>query len=732
MFKPRPAQAEILTYTQGKMGIAAVPGSGKTHTLSRLAADLIIAGRLDDQQEILVVTLTNSAVQVFSRRIGGFIADAGLLPNIGYRVRTLHGLAHDIIRDRPSLVSLPERFTIIAEREATELLERSCHEWLTQNEAFMRTYANTMDENSKVSRQDWLNLVIDISRAFIRKAKDQELMPESLDALAAQCSPLPDLAEMALQIYHDYQKKLAYRSGVDFDDLIRLAFQALQVDPEFLARLQGRFPNILEDEAQDSSRLQERILETLAGPDGNWVRVGAPNQAIYETVTTASPEYLKRFLARPDVTRRDLPNSGRSTQSIITLANHLIEWTIQQHPVEALRSALALPLIEATPVGDPQPNPPDQPESIYFYKTGETPEKEIQDLVTSITRWLPQHPESTVAVLTPTNDRGEKVAEALEAQGIPCIELLGFNKPMREATSQLVAILDALANPSDTRKLAKLFRSLHEDSTANQAAFTALQKISSLEEYLNPLTGEDWLQTQASNLPIDALNALEAFRVRINRWHAATLLPIDQLILTLAQDVFTNSSDLAFCYRVAVVLGRAADLHPQEDLKWFAEELRDILRQQRGVLNTADDEVEFDPSAHKGSVVIATMHKAKGLEWDRVYLLSVNAYDFPAGQDSDSYRSEKHYVRDHLNLGSEVLAQLNHLVDPIPGASFPLMGEASYRDRLAVSAERLRLLYVAITRARKELIIMTNTGQRKNQPPALAFVELRGFWGGRK
>ncbi|NIP85784.1 MAG: UvrD-helicase domain-containing protein, partial [Planctomycetales bacterium] len=60
------------------------------------------------------------------------------------------------------------------------------------------------------------------------------------------------------------------------------------------------WPYILEDEAQDSSRLQEEILRKLAGKGGNWVRVGDPNQAIFETFTTADPKYLRDFMAKAD------------------------------------------------------------------------------------------------------------------------------------------------------------------------------------------------------------------------------------------------------------------------------------------------------------------------------------------------------------------------------------------------------------------------------------------------
>jgi len=103
-------QEPVINYTGGKMGVAAVPGSGKTHTLSYLAARLIVDGHIEDDQEILIVTLVNSAVDNFSARVAGFVQGYGLLPDFGYRVRTLHGLAHDIVRERPDLVGLSDRF----------------------------------------------------------------------------------------------------------------------------------------------------------------------------------------------------------------------------------------------------------------------------------------------------------------------------------------------------------------------------------------------------------------------------------------------------------------------------------------------------------------------------------------------------------------------------------------------------------------------------------------------
>ncbi len=225
-------------------------------------------------------------------------------------------------------------------------------------------------------------LLESLTLAFIRSAKDHRLTPESLQArLRSAPAPLL-LAEMGLEIYADYQRALAYRGAVDFDDLIRLALDLLESDDEFLERLRYRFPFILEDEAQDSSELQEAILGKLAGEDGNWVRVGDANQAIFETFTTASPELLRRFIgANPHV---DMDESGRSQPRIIALANHLIDWVMNEHPDLEVRSALAMPYIRPAPADDPQQNPPDDRSGIHFVDRRFTPEEEVEAVVNSL------------------------------------------------------------------------------------------------------------------------------------------------------------------------------------------------------------------------------------------------------------------------------------------------------------------------------------------------------------
>ena len=380
MFKPRPRQAEILNYESGRMGIPAVPGSGKTHTLSYLAALLITKGLITDDQEILIVTLVNSAVDNFSNRISRFVQQAGLLQKMGYRVRTLHGLAHDIIKERPDLAGVSEQFSIIDENEARQMIEQICTAYLRDHPELNGEYLDpNIDLDKEYSAQkQWFSLFADTASSFISQAKDLQMDSQQLRLIVEKGQITHPLFDFGVEVYSEYQRGLRFRNSLDFSDLTRLAVRVLDSDRDFLTRLQHRWPYILEDEAQDSSAIQETILRKLIGENGNWVRVGDTNQAIYDTFTTANPEFLRRFIQEPSVIKKDLPNSGRSNLSILNLANFLIKWTNEDHPVIPLRDALSVPYIEPAPPGDPQPNPPDHTGAIYIQKQTLTPEEETK------------------------------------------------------------------------------------------------------------------------------------------------------------------------------------------------------------------------------------------------------------------------------------------------------------------------------------------------------------------
>lgn len=733
-FTPRPHQQTILDYTGGTLGISAVPGSGKTHILSALAAQIISSGRLGPDQEVLVVTLVNSAVDNFSQRIGGFIQQRGLIPHIGYRVRTLHGLAHDIVRENPALVGLENRFAIVDEREADFIRKEAATAWLA---AHPYELDDLLDPQMDESKRDWVRraqlpeLVNSLALAFIRSAKDNRQTPESLRArLSASPAPLP-LAEMGWDIYTNYQRALTYRGAVDFDDLIRLALEALNISPELLERLRQRFPFILEDEAQDSNALQEQILGKLSS--GNWVRVGDPNQAIFETFTTAKPEYLLRFIDSADA-RQDLPVSGRSQPAIIALANNLIDWVRSGHPLPEARDALTVPYIQATAADDPQPNPADDPDGIKLIGRKFTPDEEVAAVVDSLAHWLPENDDKTVAVLVPRNARGVDLIEALKKHKIEYVEYLSSTSPTRAAAGALGNVAAYLADPSSASKLARAYQvwRRHWRDEDGQKAFYAhitelIRKCTQVEAFLAPRPEQDWLASFGESETDEITTELGQFRELVCRWQGTTLLPIDQMILTLAQDLFSEPADLALAHKLALVLRQVANDHADWRLPELTAELGVVAKNERRFLGFSADDSGFDPNRHRGKVVVSTMHKAKGLEWDRVYLMSVNNYDFPAGMANDRYISEKWFVRDGLNLEAESLAQLQNA---LAGGEYDWQaeGEATLRARSDYVRERLRLFYVGITRAKRELVVTWNTGRTGEQTQAIPFAALQAWW----
>ncbi|MFU8771272.1 MAG: ATP-dependent helicase [Anaerolineales bacterium] len=737
MFKPRPKQEEVLSYRRGKMGVAAVPGSGKTHTLSYLAANIILREELEEDQEVLIVTLVNSAVDNFAGRISGFLHENEIFayPGFGYCVRTLHGLSHDIVRERPSLVGLADNFQIIDEQTANQIRSEAARAWLHANIGVLDEYLRSdLDERQRelVRRKDLLELVTGIANSVIRSAKDQQINPEKL-RLQLDGLPLPlRLAEMSCEIYSDYQRGLNYRGAVDFDDLTRLALQALNSDEEYLQRLRHRWHYILEDEAQDSSRLQEEILELLVGENGNWVRVGDPNQAIYETFTTANPEYLRSFLKRDDVYARELPNSGRSTLSIISLANQLIRWTQHEHPNENVRNALAPPEIAPTPHGDPQPNPEDNPAAIRFIPNKFTSQEEVRAVVDSVARWLPKHNQETVAMLVPRNQRGFEVAKELGRRKIDYVENLQSSSTTRATAGALGNIVNYLAEPQSAKKLATVYRVWQRENIEQKGHTSRIAALISscnhVESFIWPKVNRDWLdEVETQPEEGEFLEKLQDFRQVVQRWQGLVLLPIDQVILTLAQDLFEDLTQLAIAHKIALVLRRASDLNPDWRLPQLAGELALVAKNERRFIGFSEDDRSFDPENYRGRVYVTTIHKAKGLEWDRVYLMSINNYDFPSAIQGDKYISEKWFLRDALNLEAEALAQLRAAFSN-DEYSWYQKGEATHSARLDYAAERLRLLFVGITRAKKELILTWNTGRNGECREAQPFTALKYFW----
>ena len=705
-YRLREGQSRILGYSGGRVAVSAVPGSGKTLTLALLAVKLITEGRIGGEGEVLVVTVQNAAVENISQRIKALLQDAKL-PPVGYRVCTLHKLAADILRERCDLAGVEEGFFIVDEVERHRIIRSAADTWIASEHAYWQSVLPT-DNASGPSRLEkaWRDQTEKIGKEVTKLCKHFRLSPEDARALVANSGEESPFLRMGVGIYSSYAKYLQARIGLDFDDLIWRAIEAIEGDATFLANLHARWPYVLEDEAQDSSPLQESILDRLSGADGNWVRVGDPNQSINSTFTTADPRYFRRFLERDDTTRMGLGRSGRSGRPIIAVANHLVNWVCNSHPEPQVRQMAFLAQdILPTDEADRQQNPEDSECAIYLRRQ---PFGDVDLQGLDVARWAAAYigndSERSAAVLCPAEWQGGKVITALQKMvpPVPFDDMLKSTPQARSVAKLLAAVCAYLGKPTSQRHLAALAEEGHLGDPPSEIEKRALRTLVlslPLHELLFPRVVVPLPSLLPASLEVgeSEVSSLGRLASLVSRWVRASSLPIDQLLMTVAQDLFTQESDLALCHAMASSLRSSASMHPLWRLADFGLVLDEIARNRRAFRDLALAESGYHETP--GRVVITTMHKAKGLEWDAVYLICVDSLEFPDGLD-DSFRDEPYYLPGRAPI-VEARKRLERLVE----APFAGIGENTPVDeaRLETISERLRLLYVGITRARRNL-----------------------------
>jgi DNA helicase-2/ATP-dependent DNA helicase PcrA len=421
--------------------------------------------------------------------------------------------------------------------------------------------------------------------------------------------------------------------------------------------------------------------------------------------------------------------------SIIDLANALIEWTQNHHPMSFARNALTPPFIQPTSPDDPQPNPADCPDCIHFVETAMTPDQEIQFVLDQVEKHLQAHPDNTLAILSPRNNRSFKFVDGLKNRNLPYVDsMLQSTNATRLSTGAIANILNYLADPKSSHKLSAAYRVWRRGERENEEKWKFHQKVSNIirkvkrvEEYIWPASQDDWLSSfgdeQTDQLFVEELSA---FRSVVQSWHSTVFLPIDQLILTISQNLFLDPAELALAHKLSSLMRQYSNSHPDWRLPEFTEELRSIAKNQRKYLGFSQDDSAFDPDRYPGQVVVSTMHKAKGLEWDAVFLTSMNNYNFPSGHEYDQYQPEKWFIKDDLNMEAESVSQLITILEDHPFDWYK-PGEASLEARKEFIRERLRLFYVGITRARSWLMATWNTGRFSKNSPALPFQEMINF-----
>ena len=453
-FRPRPGQREILEYAGGRMGVSAVPGSGKTAAVAALTAHLLNqrgkgpAPLVPHGGRVLVVTYQTAAADALRVRIREQLGQA---PPLGaaFDVRTLHSLSYGILKSHPGQAGTTADFQVVDERAGADLLEKAVRRWNAGHREEWRRLAPA-DRDPADWERTWLDIATAVARRVVSEVKNRRRGVAAIEAELASLQPggrSESFLELGLSVYRSYQQQLETMGGLDFNDMVRLAVDLLETHPDLRDRLAERWPVIVEDEAQDSLPLQEQLLELISRKHGNWVRVGDPNQAIMSSFTASEPSSLRRFLEAGEVDAVEMAVSGRCSRRIIDVANHLVDWACDNHPVLQVRNrCFRRQHMAATDPGDPQQNPADAESEILFREYGSR-DQELEDVARKAAGFAARHPELTLGILVPTNRLGYEVGENLTRLRVDFDERLQTSRPSRSLGDALEWVLSYAASP---------------------------------------------------------------------------------------------------------------------------------------------------------------------------------------------------------------------------------------------------------------------------------------------
>lgn len=719
----RPGVPEILAYRGGYMAVPAVPGAGKTTTLACLAAELIAAGV---RGKILIVTYMNSSVGNFKQKLARFLEEKGLPPTRGYEVRTLHSLAVTVLKERPDQLLIDEALRVLDPAERDRIVRAETKRWIGENyeiwQAAVRSHAGESVVRRREKLRKWERHTVDLMGQLISHFKCRGLTVEKLEPLLPRLEK-GSFLRWAIEVFRRYQWRLAALARQDFDDLILNALTLLQEDDGVRQRLRTRWPYIFEDEAQDSNPLQEKMLLLLAGEEGNLIRIGDANQAIMGTFTVAEPDLFRSFCRRADVTVRPLLCSSRSSRDIIELANLLVDWVRKDHPTPACRTALEAQYIRPVPDGDRFPNPV-PPRYTIVFREYRTSREELERVTFEACRYSRENPDKTVAILVPDRYFLGDAAALLDRLGAAYQEVAGGPAERRRTIRTLGAVLDYLAYPHRSDKLVRALQCTcwPEIDEEEFAPFREFLEKNPLEELVYPLAGSvDWARVSHELAKHPFWGHFTRHLEQVRRWLDAARMPPESLVLFLADELGLVEEELAIAQRVALAIRDLVKENPSWRLPDLAEQLLLTEAMFDHFTQVVYARKGFEPEP--GVISLSTYHRAKGLEWDTVFVVGVTDDFFPS-RLNDSFRDELGFLRPELaNPAALARAELKALLGEGPGD--PLR-----EAKIEIIGERLRVLYVAITRARENLMLTAHRqkvlpgGGTPQVRPAIPFQRL--------
>ncbi|NLZ09827.1 MAG: UvrD-helicase domain-containing protein [Alcaligenaceae bacterium] len=586
-----PQQQAAVTLPTGHALVLAGAGSGKTRVLTTRMAWLIQGGQVSPFG-LLAVTFTNKSAREMLTRL------SALLPinTRGMWVGTFHGLCNRLLRAHHRDAGLPQTFQILDTADQLSAIKRLLK-------------AAGIDDDKFPPR--------DVQR-FINGSKEQGLRPDDVDAYDAHRRGLIDL-------YRQYQVQCEREGVVDFPELLLRAYELLLRNAPIREHYQRRFQHILIDEFQDTNDLQYRWLKLLAGGGASLFAVGDDDQSIYafRGANVGNMAAFEREFAQGNVIR--LEQNYRSYGHILDSANALIAhnaarlgknlWTEQGEGEPVRICEQGTDLLEAQWVGD-----------------------EIRALVSG------GHSRRDIAVLYRSNAQSRVIEHTLFSSGIPYRVYGGQRFFERQEVKHALAYLRLVANPNDdtswlrvvnfpargigARTLEQLGDLAKEQGSSLYAAVSAMggksgAKLGTFVQLLSDLS------EQSSVLPLPELIEHVIHHSGLRDHYMGEKEGADRLEnlqeLVNAATVFVGEEGL-MGEPASARMGPSSDAleFPDAGVAPPSQSALDSFLSHAS-LEAGDNQAQ----AGEDAVQLMTVHAAKGLEFDCVFITGLEEGLFP-------------------------------------------------------------------------------------------------------
>lgn len=574
---PTVEQQNIIENTEGYIRCGAVPGSGKTFCITNRMAYLITE-LFVDPASIVALTFTNKAAASMTHRLKQMIGDEATC-----FTGTFHGYCNKILKEEIHRLSYPKTFTILDKKDQIDLIREVAEEQkisLKDN-----TAKNYLEHISQQKAQgDYVELTIGTERGPLAELLEKSVQAEKQDDKAV--------------IYYAYLLKQRDNFALDFNDIIEYTLYIFENFPDALETWQEKCMYLLCDEYQDVNHKQERLLLYLSGKYHNLTVVGDDDQCIYGW-RGSKVEYILDFPNRYHGAKDFyLTENFRSTPQIVEAANSLIEKN---------QSRLSKRMMTNNPAGN---NP------IYCLLDTEKEEANwIAERVQAAVEEGKKYNDHTILVRASSQTRA--IEESFIKKKIPYKILSGAEFYSSEEIKTVLSYLRmvyALSDLDFSYTIQRPRRGYGKKSVENLKLYAAEQGLT-LMEALGKQIEEGTEKRQAL---IDYYNnIMELHRTHPN-YAAADLV---NMVLdfgyrkTLQEDVeqtrLDNVSEL-----IATIVGL-------EDENQERIPLSDLLA-HFALFSTQDDDTE------KNVVKVMTIHTAKGLEFDTVFINGLVDGQFPS------------------------------------------------------------------------------------------------------